>query len=96
MIAGLQVLLFLVFYVAIFVMSAWAAIDLLRRPATAFTQGGKLTKNKWGGILGTRRSPGAASGSLHNRQAAHPAGALAAPSPAALSPMVQTAPCRSE
>ncbi|WP_028049668.1 DUF2516 family protein [Cellulomonas sp. URHD0024] len=52
MIGTLQGLLFLAFYVAIFVMSAWAAIDLMRRPPTAFTQGGKLTKGKWGGILG--------------------------------------------
>ena len=51
-IPSLQVLLFLIFYVAIFVLAAWAAIDLLRRPAAAFTQAGKLTKNKWGAILG--------------------------------------------
>lgn len=51
MIATLQIVLFLVFYVAIFAMSVWALIDLLRRPASAFTQGGKLTKNTWGGIL---------------------------------------------
>ena len=52
MVATLQVVLFLIFYVAIFVLSAWAAIDLMRRPATAFTQAGKLTKTKWGAIIG--------------------------------------------
>lgn len=52
MIATLQVFLYLLFYVAIFGLSVWALIDLLTRPATAFTQAGKRTKAIWGTILG--------------------------------------------
>jgi len=48
----MQLLLFFVFYFAILAISAWALIDLSRRPASAFTQAGKLTKTKWGLILG--------------------------------------------
>jgi len=51
-IASLQVLIFFVFYIAIFGLSLWALIDLLRRPASAFTQAGKLTKGLWGAIVG--------------------------------------------
>ncbi|MBD8057744.1 DUF2516 family protein [Cellulomonas sp. JH27-2] len=52
MVATLQVVIFFVFMFAIFVLSAWALIDLLRRPASAYTSAGKLTKGKWGAILG--------------------------------------------
>ena len=52
MIVTLQHLLYLGFYVVILVIAAWALIDLSRRPASAFTQAGKLTKTKWGLILG--------------------------------------------
>ncbi len=52
MVATLQLVLFFAFYFIILVISAWALIDLSRRPATAFTQAGKLTKTKWGLILG--------------------------------------------
>ena len=52
MIASLQVVIFFVFYIAIFGLSVWALIDLLRRPATAFPQAGKRTKGFWGAIVG--------------------------------------------
>nr|WP_090031337.1 DUF2516 family protein [Cellulomonas marina] len=52
MIAWAQTALFFVFYLAIFVLSVVALLDLLRRPATAFVSAGKLTKGKWGAILG--------------------------------------------
>ena len=52
MIASLQVVIFFVFYIAIFGLSLWALIDLLRRPATAFPQAGKRTKGFWGAIVG--------------------------------------------
>ncbi len=52
MIPTLQTAIFLIFYVAIFGASAWALIDLLRRPTAAFRTAGKLTKGKWGAILG--------------------------------------------
>ena len=48
----MQLLLFFIFYFAILAIAAWALIDLSRRPASAFTQAGKLTKTKWGLILG--------------------------------------------
>lgn len=52
MLANLQVLLVMLFYVAILIACAWALIDLLTRPTAAFVQAGKLTKAKWGAILG--------------------------------------------
>ncbi|WP_456846791.1 DUF2516 family protein [Cellulomonas sp. P5_C6] len=52
MVASLQLVIFLVFYVAIFGLCLWALIDLLRRPSKAFTQAGKLTKGLWGAIIG--------------------------------------------
>ena len=52
MIATVQVFLYFVFYVAIFGLAVWALVDLLSRPATAFTQAGKRTKAIWGAILG--------------------------------------------
>ena len=52
MIASLQLLLFFAFYFVIFAISVWALVDLSRRPANAFAQAGKLTKTKWGLILG--------------------------------------------
>ncbi|AEE47488.1 DUF2516 family protein [Cellulomonas fimi] len=52
MVATLQVYLFLAFYLAIFALSVWALVDLLRRPAAAFPSAGKRTKNFWGAILG--------------------------------------------
>jgi len=48
----LQVVIYFVFMFAIFVLSAWALIDLLRRPSAAYVSAGKLTKAKWGAILG--------------------------------------------
>ncbi|SFJ69581.1 DUF2516 family protein [Cellulomonas sp. KH9] len=50
-IGSLQVLLFLVFYVAILVLSAWALVDCLRRPAAAFTAAGKRTRTFWTWVL---------------------------------------------
>ncbi|WP_249667354.1 DUF2516 family protein [Cellulomonas fengjieae] len=51
MIASAQVVVFVAFYLVIFGLSAWALIDLLRRPAAAFSQAGKRTKRFWGTIL---------------------------------------------
>lgn len=52
MIASGQLVIFVVFYVAIFALSLWALVDLLRRPASAFPPAGKRTKGFWGAILG--------------------------------------------
>lgn len=52
MIADLQVLVYLAFYLVIFALAVWATVDLLRRPAGAFTSAGKQTKGRWGTILG--------------------------------------------
>ena len=52
MIASLQLLLYFAFYFVIFGIAVWALVDLSRRPANAFAQAGKLTKTKWGLILG--------------------------------------------
>ena len=49
---SLQTLLFLLFYLAIFALAAWALVDALRRPASAFTAAGKQTKQRWTLILG--------------------------------------------
>jgi len=51
-IASLQVVIFFVFYIAIFGLCLWALIDLLRRPSAAFPQAGKRTKGFWGAIVG--------------------------------------------
>jgi len=47
----IQVLLFLAFYLVIFVLSAWALVDLSRRSAGAFVAAGKRTKQLWLWIL---------------------------------------------
>lgn len=44
---SVQYVLFLVFYGVIFVLSAWALADCLRRPAGAFTTAGKRTRKFW-------------------------------------------------
>ena len=67
MIASLQVVIFFVFYIAIFGLSLWALIDLLRRPASAFPQAGKRTKGFWGAIVGV------ADGGLVQRRSRSPA-----------------------
>ncbi|MBO9555271.1 DUF2516 family protein [Cellulomonas sp.] len=51
-IAAIQLVLFTLFYLAIFVLCVWSLVDLLRRPASAFPAAGKRTKNFWGLILG--------------------------------------------
>ncbi|KSW30318.1 DUF2516 family protein [Cellulomonas sp. B6] len=48
---SVQALLFFVFYLTIFVLSAWALLDCLRRPAGAFTAAGKRTKTFWTWLL---------------------------------------------
>lgn len=53
MIATIQLFLFFAFYFAILAIAAWALIDLSRRPTSAFTSAGKLTKTKWALILTT-------------------------------------------
>ncbi|MCL2848788.1 MAG: DUF2516 family protein [Micrococcales bacterium] len=52
MVGWLQYTLFFVFYLAIFVASAWALVDALLRPARAFVAEGKKTKVFWGTVLG--------------------------------------------
>ncbi len=47
-----QAWIFLLIYLGIFVATAAALIDLLRRPPEAFTRAGKRTKGFWGAILG--------------------------------------------
>jgi hypothetical protein len=51
-IGTLQTFLYLAFYVVILALCVWALIDLLRRPASAFTTAGKRTKKFWGALLG--------------------------------------------
>lgn len=46
-----QVLLFSLFYLAILVLSAWALVDCLRRPAAAFVTAGKRTRTFWTWVL---------------------------------------------
>jgi hypothetical protein len=46
-----QVWLFLLFYLVIFGLSAWALVDCLRRPAGAFTAAGKRTRTFWTWVL---------------------------------------------
>jgi Protein of unknown function (DUF2516) len=50
-IGSLQLLLFFLFYLAIFVLSAWALVDCLRRPAAAFLSAGKRTRQFWTWVL---------------------------------------------
>lgn len=50
--AGVQTVLYLLFYAVIFLLSVWALIDAARRPASAFTSAGKQTKQRWLLILG--------------------------------------------
>ncbi|NMM30256.1 MAG: DUF2516 family protein [Cellulomonas sp.] len=52
MIGTAQTLLYLAFYVAIFALSVWALVDLVRRPPAAFTSAGKRTKSWWAAVLG--------------------------------------------
>ena len=47
----IQYVLFFAFYLVILGLSAWALIDLLRRPAPAFVSAGKRTKQFWLWIL---------------------------------------------
>jgi hypothetical protein len=51
-IASGQLVIFFLFYIAIFGLSLWALVDLLARPAAAFPQAGKRTKGFWGAIVG--------------------------------------------
>ncbi|GIG41055.1 DUF2516 family protein [Cellulomonas phragmiteti] len=46
-----QVFLYFVFYAVIFVLSVWALVDCLRRPAAAFTTAGKRTRTFWTWVL---------------------------------------------
>lgn len=50
MIRTLQVYLFLGLYLVVFAMSVAALLDVLRRPAQAFTGAGKRTKSFWLGL----------------------------------------------
>jgi hypothetical protein len=51
-VATIQNLIYFAFLFAIFALAAWALIDLVRRPSSAFTSAGKWTKGIWGAILG--------------------------------------------
>ncbi|QCB92500.1 DUF2516 family protein [Cellulomonas shaoxiangyii] len=46
-----QVWLFVLFYLVIFGLSAWALVDCLRRPPQAFTTAGKRTRTFWTWVL---------------------------------------------
>jgi hypothetical protein len=49
---SVQVVLFSLFYLAIFVLCVWALIDAARRPAAAYVAAGKRTKQLWLIVLG--------------------------------------------
>jgi hypothetical protein len=51
-IGTVQTFLYVAFYVVILALSVWALIDVLRRPAAAFTTAGKRTKRFWGALVG--------------------------------------------
>ncbi len=48
---SVQYVLFLVLYTVVFVLSVWALVDCLRRPAAAFTSAGKRTRTFWTWVL---------------------------------------------
>lgn len=50
--ASFDGLLFLGLHYAVLALAAWALIDALFRPATAYVAAGKLTKPAWGAITG--------------------------------------------
>lgn len=52
MIRALQILIYFALYAAAFGMTVYALIDALRRPARAFVNGGKRTKQFWTVLLG--------------------------------------------
>lgn len=52
MIRTLQALIYFALYAAVFVVTVYALVDALRRPARAFTSGGKRTKQFWATLLG--------------------------------------------
>lgn len=47
MIATVQTLVYLALYLVVFGMSVWALVDAAARPASAFVDAGKRTKNFW-------------------------------------------------
>ena len=49
---SVQLILFLLFSLVILVLTVWALVDALRRPARAFAAAGKQTKQIWSIILG--------------------------------------------
>jgi len=51
-IAAIQLFVFGALLLVIFALSAWALVDALTRPASAFVAAGKRTKTFWGLILG--------------------------------------------
>lgn len=50
-IGTLQIWLYVLFFVAILVLSVWALVDCLRRPARAFVAAGKRTRQFWTLVL---------------------------------------------
>lgn len=49
---GFDALLYTALHWAALALGAWAVIDALVRPASAYVAAGKLTKPKWGAITG--------------------------------------------
>ncbi|TQL02850.1 DUF2516 family protein [Cellulomonas sp. SLBN-39] len=50
-IGSIQLVLLPLFYAVIFVLSAWALVDCLLRPAAAFVSAGKRTRTFWTWVL---------------------------------------------
>jgi len=48
----LQALIYFALYAAVFLVTVYALVDALRRPARAFVSGGKRTKQFWTVLLG--------------------------------------------
>jgi hypothetical protein len=51
-IRSVQLVVFLALYLLVFSLCVVALVDLLRRPARAFTSAGKRTKNFWLALIG--------------------------------------------
>lgn len=55
---NLQLLIFLVLGIALFVVELWALIDCLRRPAPSYVMAGKRTKGFWAALTGVAAAVG--------------------------------------
>ncbi|MDD9207215.1 DUF2516 family protein [Georgenia sp. 10Sc9-8] len=83
MLGTVQVYVFLILAIALFVVEVWALVDAARRPTPAFTTAGKRTKNFWllllavGAVVGFLNVPvpgGAGTGTFLMFIAVVPAG----------------------